>query len=376
MIFRRKERGPVRMGKGIRWAALLLALLLPAGGLAGGKWMTFPEKTDAKELGFLVHEYTGTVTMTFMGDCTLGGEEKTRGWGWGFVKTVETNGMDFPMRDLSALTKNDDLTVANLECVLTDRDLEKVEKQFNFSGSTAYTEILKRGGVDCVTLANNHTHDYGDEGYQDTKDALENTGVAYFGTDCVAVWENEEGLRIGFAGASFSVSGNQGKRLDREIKLLKDLGCAAIVTVMHAGTEYEYEPGGYQYQIARKAAEDGADLVVGHHPHVAQGYGFVQGIPVAFSLGNCIYGGRLHPPDLDALILQADMHFEDGELTGTTLRFYPISITSDERYNNYSPVFLTGAEAERVLKKLEKSTGNGFGPFDEEKGAAVECPAD
>ncbi len=357
------------------WLAVLLALLLPGAGLAGGAWTTYPENTKPENLGFMVSEYTGTVTMTFMGDCTLGGEDKTRGWEWGFFKTVEKNGMDFPMRALSALTESDDLTVANLECVLTDRELEKVEKEFNFRGPTAHTGILTGAEVECVGLANNHTHDYGDEGYQDTKDALEKAGVAYFGTDCVAVWENEEGLRIGFAGASFSVSGNQGKRFDREMQLLKDLGCSAIVTVMHAGTEYEYEPNGYQIQIAKRAAADGACLVVGHHPHVAQGYGFIGNVPVVYSLGNCVYGGRLHPPDPDALILQADLYFEEGELTGSTLRFYPISITSDSRYNNYSPVFLTGAEAERALKKLEESTGNGFGAFDEENGAAVECPA-
>ncbi len=363
------------MGGKRRWGALLLALLLPGGALASGTWKTFSEKTAPENEGFLVSEYTGTVTVTFMGDCTLGGEEKTRSWEWGFVKTVEKYGMDFPMRGLSALTRSDDLTVANLECVLSDRELKKVEKEFNFQGSAAYTRILTGAEVECVSLANNHTHDYGDEGYQDTKAALEAAGVAYFGTDCVAVWENGEGLRIGLAGAAFSVSGNQGKRFDRQVKLLKDLGCAAVITVMHAGTEYEYEPGGYQYQIARRAQQDGVDLVVGHHPHVAQGYGFIEGMPVVFSLGNCVYGGRLHPPDLNALVLQADLYFEEGELTGQTLRFHPISITSDSRYNNYSPVLLAGEEAERALKKLEASTGNGFGPFDGESGAAVEVPA-
>ncbi len=366
------------MRRTIRGTALLLALalLLPGTSLASGRWITLEEKAVPENQGFLVSEYTGTVTVTFLGDCTLGGEEKNRESVRGFVKTIEKNGMAYPARALSALTASDDLTVANLECVLTDGTPDRVEKQFNFSGSTAYTAILTGAGIECAGLANNHTHDYGEEGYQDTKDALAAAGVAWFGTDCPAVWENEEGLRIGFAGASFSVSGNQGKRFDRQMQLLKDMGCAAIVTVMHAGTEYDYEPNAYQYQIARRAAEDGADLVVGHHPHVAQGYGYVSGVPVVFSLGNCIYGGRLQPPDPDALVVQSDLNFEDGELTGIGLRFYPISITGNSPYNDYSPVFLKGREADRVLKKLEKSTGGGFGPFDEEKGAAALPPAE
>ena len=367
-----KRRGRILL----RLAALLL--ILPSAALPEGAWYTFTESDVPERLAFLVDDadYSGTVTMTFLGDCTLGGEESSRGSAIGFFRRVEDNGTDFPMRYLSALTRTDDITVANLEGVLTDRKLTKVDKEYNFSGPTSYTEILTGAEIECVTLANNHSHDYGNPGYADTKDALKTAGVAYFGTDCVAVWDNGEGLRIGFTGVSFSISGNRAKALARQTDLLKKLGCAAIVTVMHAGQEYVYKPNGTQRAIADRAIADGADLIVGHHPHVVQGYEIRKGVPVIYSLGNCSFGGTTHAKDSDATVLRAELRFENGKLAETVLRFFPISITSDRQYNNYSPAFLTGADAVRVLDKLRDSTGNGFGPFDEQGGAAVVCPAE
>ena len=359
----------------LRMMVLAAALLMMLGGAeASGTWYLFDVDHVPENLGFRVSEYSGTVKMTFLGDCTLGGEESSRGSRLGFVRRIQENGLDFPMRYLSRLTAEDDVSVANLEGVLTDRKLPKVEKTYNFSGPTAYTGILTGAGIECVTLANNHSRDYGEAGYRDTKEALDRAGVAYFGTDCVAVWENEDGLLIGFTGAYMSANGNRGKAYARQVECLKRIGCAAVITVMHAGQEYVYTPTGYQKNIARRAAEMGVTLLVGHHPHVVQGYDFVEGMPVVYSLGNCSFGGTTHAEDSDALILQAELRFEDSELRETTLRFFPISITSDPRYNNYSPRFLTGKDAERVLTKMEKSTGRGFDGFDEGTGAVVSAP--
>ena len=232
----------------LRKAILLLAvLLLPAwtvSASASGEWLAFSGENDPAELLCPVQEYTGTVRITFLGDCTLGGEEKTRNAARGFNRVIEQNGMEYPFRNLMALTAGDDLTVANLEGVLSDRDLSKVKKTYNFKGSTAYTEILKAGSVECVTLANNHSHDYDTAGYLDTKAALDAAGIAYFGTDCTAVWKNEDGLMIGFLGVSGSLSGNRAKDYAKRADFLHAAGCAAVITVMHAGTEYASEPDG------------------------------------------------------------------------------------------------------------------------------------
>ncbi len=360
-----------------RVGAFLLAalLLLCASAQASGSWMTFTEDGVPAEQAYLVQEYTGTVRITFLGDCTLGGEEKARTLYRGFVRTIERNGYAWPFRNLAALTASDDLTVANLEGVLSDRtDLRKVEKTYNFMGSAAYTEILKEGSVECVTLANNHSRDYGPDGYRDTVRALKDAGVAYFNTDSMAVWRNDEGLMIGFLGASVHMSGSRYQEHQRQAKLLRDLGCAAVITVMHAGREYESEPGDYQRQIARRTVASGVNLVIGHHPHIVQGYEILNGTPVVYSLGNCVFGGNTNPRDHDALAVRADMSFEDGELNGITLHFYPISVSGEEGWNDYSPVLLSGEDAERVLHKMEKSTGIYPGPFTENEGAAVAVP--
>ena len=353
-------------------AAAFMLFLMPVSASAGGTWYLFDEHSVPEELGYRISEYSGTIRITFLGDCTLGGEEKKRGSQLGFVRRIRDNGMEFPMRYLSALTKTDDLSVANLEGVLTDRELKKEKKTYNFMGPTAYTEILTSAEIECVTLANNHSHDYGEAGYRDTKEALDQAGVAYFGTDCMAVWENEDGLLIGFTGAFFSISGNWGKAYTRQVECLKRIGCAAIITVMHAGEEYVYTPNAYQKRIAEKAAELGVSLLIGHHPHVVQGYDTVKNMPVVYSLGNCSFGGTTHAKDSDALVVQAELRFEESALTETILHCYPISITSDRTYNNYSPIFLTGDDAWRVLRKMEKSTGRKFASFDEENGAIPE----
>ena len=339
-------------------ACVLALAMIPAAGLASGSWFTVTEDLQAEMLTLPNDEYTGTVTMTFLGDCTLGGEEKKAKNPLSFASRIAENGMDFPFRGLKQLTEADDLTVANLEVVLSDRKLKKEKKEFNFIGLTAYTQILTEGGIECVTVANNHTHDYGDEGYADTKRALEEAGICWFGTDAPAVWRSEEGVMIGFLGVNYSLTGNRAKRYAAQVEKLRDLGCAEVITVMHAGTEYSYRPpDNYQAQIVDRAVRAGNCLVVGHHPHVMQGVEIREGVPIIYSLGNCSFGGTTFAKDSDALAVRAELRFEAGELRETVLTFYPICITSDKRHNNYSPCLLTGDEAERVLRKMRESTG-------------------
>jgi len=353
-------------------AVLLLLMCTVSGASASGTWLMFDEDHVPEEQGFRVQdEFTGTVCITFLGDCTLGGEEKVRSAYRGFARTVERNGFEYPFRNLIALTGKDDLTVANLEGVLSDRELPKVRKEFNFIGSAAYTGILTAGSVECVDLANNHTHDYDNAGYADTKEALEKAGIAWFGTDGMAIWKSDEGLMIGFLGVYGSLSGSKAKQFQQRAEILRSMGCGAVITVMHAGTEYDPKPDGYQRQIVAKAAPV-SSLIVGHHPHIVQGVEDRDGVPVVYSLGNCVFGGNGNPKDHDALALQAELHFDEGELTGITLHFYPISVTGEANFNDYSPVLLEGKGAERVLRKMEESTGVSPGMFDRETGAVMD----
>ncbi|MBQ9326812.1 MAG: CapA family protein [Clostridia bacterium] len=319
--------------------------------------------------------YTGDTRITFLGDCTLGSVYSKRNVQAGFVRTIAENGLAYPFSCLRDMTGNDDLTVGNLEGVLSDRKLERVRKTYNFIGATEYTQILTDGSVECVTLANNHTHDYGDKGYADTKDALENAGIAWFDAENAYIWEDPRGVRIGFLGVNYSLSGNRATRYAAMAQELREKGCACVITVMHAGDEYQLKTSAYQAQIVSLAAENGSCLVVGHHPHVVQGYAEVSGMPVVYSLGNCVFGGSIHVRDPNALVLQAVLHWESGVLQSMDLHFYPIRVTTDASYNNYCPCFLSGEAAQQVLKRMEASTGISVGVWEDGEGAVVHVDA-
>ena len=320
-------------------------------------WYAGSSLDELASSAFMVNEYTGDIRLTFLGDCTLGGEEKTRSNPYGFFRTVAQRGMSYPFQSLKEVTGTDDLTIANLEGILSDRKLIREKKKFNFQGETAYTEILEKGSIEAVGLANNHSLDYGYEGYKDTIHALDRAGIGWFGRDEPAIWCSPSDIRIGFVGALFNLSGQRSSVLQRQVEELRNLGCACVILVMHAGTEYSEKPDAHQKQIVQKAYQCGCDLVVGHHPHVSQGFTFYKNMPVAYSLGNCVFGGAMYPKERDAIILQAVISFEEGEMRGIQLRFYPIAITGHSEHNDFSPRLLKEEDAQRVLKKMEESTG-------------------
>ena len=193
----------------IRYAAACLAACaaLSLGG-ARAEWYVFEADNPPEALldaAMQVSGFTGEVTLSFLGDCTLGGESKAANSRGGFVQTALREGYDYPFLNLQSLLDGDDVTVVNLEGVLTDRTLDRVKKTFNFKGPADFATILPLGGVELAGLSNNHTLDYGTEGYADTQAALEDAGVAYFDADHVAVWAHD-GVMIGFTGSAFSLS--------------------------------------------------------------------------------------------------------------------------------------------------------------------------
>lgn len=258
----------------IRYAAACLAACaaLALGG-ARAEWYVFEADNPPEALldaAMQVSGFTGEVTLSFLGDCTLGGESKAANSRGGFVQTALREGYDYPFLNLQSLLDGDDVTVVNLEGVLTDRTPDRVKKTFNFKGPSDFATILPLGGVELAGLSNNHTLDYGAEGYADTQAALEDAGVAYFDADHVAVWAHD-GVMIGFTGSAFSLSTGAQKNLRAQMDALREVGCQLIVHSMHAGTEYEREPTSQQKTVAAHAVDMGADLVVGAPPPCGAG---------------------------------------------------------------------------------------------------------
>lgn len=344
-----------------RALAALTALLLWVGAAsAETKLYTFAYDAPPEALvatAMAVVEGETDVAITFGGDCTLGGE--TGGGARRFADAVADKGDAYPFANLLPLFTADDLTIVNLEGALSDRKLVKVKKEYNFKGKTEYTSILSQGGVEAVTLANNHALDYGGAGKEDTIAALTAADIGYCDQTTVMVLE-KDGVRIGITA---SVMGLDRALFLNQLQALQALGCAAIVHVMHMGVEYADTLTNAQTATARFLAENGVALVVGHHPHVVQGLDVISQTTIAYSLGNCVFGGNTDPRDYDAVLLGAMFRFADGQLTSTQITLWPICISGEKNSNDYQPALLTDEGAQRVMDKMQATSGIVLAPF-------------
>lgn len=146
---------------------------------------------------------------------------------------------------------------------------------------------LTYAGVDAVSLANNHIRDAGADNVQYTQVSLDRAGIAWVLPGHPS-YVTKRGLRIGFAGSSYTM-GLDASQLRRDIRWLKRRRADLVVVTMHAGTEYVPRPNQPQQTFARAAIDSGADLVVGHHPHVPQTVERYRGRTIVYSLGNFIF---------------------------------------------------------------------------------------
>ncbi|MBQ9833756.1 MAG: CapA family protein [Bacilli bacterium] len=299
-------------------------------------------------------ELQTNITITAVGDCTIGYDDAF-GYTNSFNHEYDKNGVDYFFGGVKNIFEKDDITVVNLESTFTNSN-EKREKKFNFKAPTSYVEILNRGDIEVVNLANNHSHDYGDVGYQDTLDTLNSADVNYFGNSDYYIYEKND-IKIGFAGI-FCIGYRCTKLVDKAITNLKSYDVDAIVLSIHWGIEYDYQQSSIQEYVGRYAIEQGADLIVGHHPHVLQGIEKYKGKYIVYSLANFSFGGNKNPADKDTMIFQIRFTFKDGNIVDDTIKIYPASVSSTSKRNDYRPTLLTGVDATRVLEKIQRySTG-------------------
>ena len=205
------------------------------------------------------------VRITAAGDCTLGGEVKS-GIGKRFDRCAEENGLDYFLANVRDIFAADDFTIVNLEGPLTDAE-KRASKTYVMRGDASYANILSGSSVEIANLANNHTYDFGEEGYSDTLAALKAAGVAASGNDILHIAE-KEGVRIGFVG--FERWNHSAEDAVSGVKAAKQQ-CDLVIASVHWGQEYHYEPESAQKKLGRELIDAGADLVIGHHPHVIQG---------------------------------------------------------------------------------------------------------
>lgn len=300
-----------------------------------------------------------TITLSFAGDCTLGMDDYL-GYEDSFNQAYDREGPAFFLEKVKPIFAADDLTVVNFEGPLTE-STEKEDKSFAFKGHAEYASVLTEGAVEAANLANNHSHDYGDEGFDDTKTALDQAGITHFGYEDVAIVE-VGGVKVGLTG-QFTVYENPQhlEDLRNNIQTLKDRGAEVIVACFHWGMENDDTPDPDQVELAHAAIDAGAHLVIGHHPHVLQGVEVYQGRYIVYSVGNFCFGGNYSPPDYDAMIFQQTFTIQDGQvLTDDQVEVIPCLTSSAAGYNNFQPIPAEGEEKQRILEKL-RDISDGLG---------------
>jgi len=292
-----------------------------------------------------------TVTLMFAGDVTLA------------ESFTDAIGKDYG-RVLAAMDeyRHADLAMVNLENPLTHANTALPGKQFNFKADPDSVKVLTDGGVDLVTLANNHTMDYQESGLRETIETLDRAGVQHIGAgqnvkearrpDIIDV-KGQRVAYLGYYGADFEVAGEQtaGTNYAEETRIAADIQAIRsqvdwIVVNFHWGEELATHPADWQQQLARFTIDQGADVVVGHHPHVLQGAEIYKGRPIAYSLGNFIFGGNSRR-DYDTAVLKVAL--KDKQMK---VEFLPVEV------RNYQPKVVSGDRGAEILRQIDdRSSG-------------------
>ncbi len=296
-----------------------------------------------------------SLTLSVVGDCTLGTDE-TFDYDTSLNAYYENYGADYFLQNVKDIFSTDDLTIANFEGTLTDSD-EREDKTFAFKAPASYASILTGGSVEAVNTANNHSHDYGNQSFDDTLAALDDAGIVHFGYDETAVMD-VKGIKVGLVGIYELYDHlEREQQLKDNIAKVKADGAQLIVVIFHWGNETETVPDSSQTTLGRIAIDEGADLVCGHHPHVLQGIETYKGKNIVYSLGNFCFGGNSSPSDMDTMIYQQTFTIDaDGVKKDNVTNIIPCSISSAayDGYNNYQPTPAEGDEATRILGKINE----------------------
>ena len=314
----------------------------------------------------------GEIVLSFAGDCTFGTVNGDGGAGR-FPSVYRRAGRaDYSFALVRPWFLNDDLTVVNFECTLTTA-ARTADKQWHFKGPARYASIFPAGSVEAVGLANNHSHDYLQAGFDDTVTNFKNAhvpdfyqNVPYVTTlqgvptviigDCTVVGENTTKLE----GVSDRVLG--------EIKRYKRRG-NIVVVFMHWGSELDTVPRPWQQAMGRSFIDAGADAVVGAHPHIVQGIELYKGKYIAYSLGNFAFGGNSLARFPETFLLRLRFRTEGGRMSVAGASVVPCWITSGQARNeagilrnDYQPKPVFGrTAAQTVALVLRRSAGLKYG---------------
>lgn len=366
----KKKKAPVLVVAASLLAALLGGCAMPAG---TGAVAPVTEQADTQDVGMLkpqteaevqaeteteeateivIEPVIQTVTVTAVGDCTLG-VTQTHGYAGSFHEYYDSNGEDYFFGGVRDLFENDDFTLINLECVLSESN-NRVEKTWNLKGKPEYGGIMTGSSVEGCSLGNNHTLDYGESSLEDTKNVLDEAGILYGLNEHVAAYTTDSGIVIGIVSSNLLWQDETHANYVRDgIKTLREQGADLVIASCHWGIEGDHYANDYQRTMAHQIIDWGADLVIGTHPHVLQGVEYYNGKIICYSLGNFCFGGNRNPQVKDTAVFRQTFTFVDGILqTDTDAEMIPYSISSITSRNDFRPTRAEGERKQRIVEDL------------------------
>lgn len=295
-----------------------------------------------------------TVTITAVGDCTLGPNQK-QGYAGSFNEYYDKYGENYFFDGVRDVFAEDDFTLVNLECVLSTSN-DRVEKTWNMKGKPEYVGIMTNSSVEGCSLGNNHTFDYGQAGLDETRQVLDDAGIIFGFNDYTATYTTESGLVIGIVSASqLSADEAHAAYIRDGIEKLREEGADLVIASCHWGIEGDHYPNDYQKKLAHDVIDWGADVLIGSHPHVLQGIELYQGKVICYSLGNFCFGGNLNPVDKDTAIYRQTFTFVDGILqSDVQAKIIPCRLSSADSRNNFQPAIAKGEKKKKIISDMNE----------------------
>lgn len=307
---------------------------------------TEPPETEPQPTG----PQPGTFLLSFAGDCTFADP-----WDYQYASdftVVVGENYTYPLEAVQEYFAGDEYTVVNLEAPFTETG-EPKDNLFVFRSHPKYVNILTEGSVEFVNLANNHTFDYGREGYSNTKATLEAAGIGYVEQKASTLVTTEHGFKLGFYA---DMSPWDTETMSREIASLREQGADIVIVSFHWGYENSYRPTNMQTVMGHNAIKAGADIVFGHHPHVLQPVEQYEDGIIYYSLGNFSFGGNGWPKDYDTAVIQQEIIREaDGSVHLGETHLIPCSVSGKNWVNDYQPTPASpdSKQYARILSKLD-----------------------
>lgn len=261
-------------------------------------YTTSPSLMNQRNSTFV--DFSTDVEIIATGDVMLGRTVMT--------KSLDEGNPSYPFENVKGTLSEADISFINLENPFYDGCPRHIEG-FKFCASLEMVGGLTASGIDVISLANNHTRNYGDEGIEDTKRILDENGISYVGFDNLVVKE-EKGYKFGFLGFDFLT--NSPDEADFDLIRQSNEKVDVLIVGVHWGAEYRDEPAEIQRLWAKRMIEDGVDVIVGHGPHWVQRREEFLGRPVYYSLGNFIFDQMWSEKTKEGLAVK--FTFRNGEL--------------------------------------------------------------